>query len=198
MLRNPFSSRSLTCISLGMLTLVAGTLVLMPTAAQADEGMPFKGTFAVQAELVTKVTSCAPGDKNCSACLSNIGFYAEALGIGETSRGTMFLEVQKCFYPNRGSFGTYVGIFTMTAPNGKDSITGTYSGQNDNAGDAYGFGPFSGELTITGGTGKFDDAHGSARFNAAGGPFTAGPIPDSSMVMAFYSVQGKLGVRDVD
>jgi hypothetical protein len=49
-----------------------------------------------------------------------------------------------------GSFGTHLGTSTMTAPNGKHSLTGSYSGQNDNAGDAYNFGPFSGELTITG------------------------------------------------
>jgi hypothetical protein len=44
----------------------------------------------------------------------------------------------------------------MTAPNGKDSVTGTYSGQGDNAGDFYGFGPFSGELAVTGGTANLE------------------------------------------
>jgi hypothetical protein len=86
----------------------------------------------------------------------------------------------------------------MTAPNGKDSVSGTYSGQNDNAGDPYGFGPFSGELTITKGTGKFADAHGSASFSAVGGPLTAGPAPNTNALMAFYSVHGNLELRRGD
>jgi hypothetical protein len=77
-------------------------------------------------------------------------------------------------------------------------LTWAYSGQNDNAGDFYGFGPFSGKLTITGGTGKFDGAQGSASFTAASGPASPGPSPNSLVAMAFYSVQGKLELRDCD
>ena len=55
------------------------------------------------------------------------------------------------FSPAGGSFGTYAGTFTMTAPNRKDFVTGTYLGKNDSSGDFYGFVPFSGVLTITGG-----------------------------------------------
>ncbi len=87
-----------------------------------------------------------------------------AQGIANTSRGPLFVEVLKCFNPAGGSFGTYAGTLTTTAPNGKDSLTWAYSGKNDNGGDFYTFGPFSGTLTITGGTGKFVNAHGSARF----------------------------------
>jgi hypothetical protein len=116
----------------------------------------------------------------------------EAQGVGDTSQGTLFLEVLKCFNPAGGEFGTYAGVFTMTAPNGKDSMTGTYSGQNDNGGDAYGFGPFSGELTITSGTGKFANSGGSVRFTSVAGPVTAGPSLNSLVAMAFYSLQGNL------
>ncbi|MHB8500508.1 MAG: hypothetical protein ACYDHE_06110 [Candidatus Acidiferrales bacterium] len=59
-------------------------------------------------------------------------------------------------------------------------MTGNYSGKNGNAGDAYDFGPFSGKLTITRGTGKFDGAQGSASFTAVTSPNK----------MAFYSVEG--------
>jgi hypothetical protein len=150
--------------------------------------------------LLTTLAACVPGDTACVECVNNPGVYIEAQGIGNTSKGTLFLEVLKCFDPASGSFGTYAGTFTMTASNGKDSITGTYSGQNDNAGDPYGFAPFSGELTITAGTGKFDRAHGSAHFTAVGGPFAAGPLPfpgaapisNAALLMAFYSVQGGL------
>jgi hypothetical protein len=192
MLHNPVSKRSVMSISLGLLALAAMTLALMPRAAHADEGVPFKGALTVQFELITTIGGCAPGDSNCSTCINNSSVYVEAQGVGDTSLGTMLVEVLKCFNPTAGSFGTYAGTLTTTASNGKDSLTWAYSGQNDNAGDFYGFGPFSGKLTITGGTGKFDGAQGSASFTAAGGPSTAGPSPNSLVGMAFYSVHGKL------
>ena len=116
----------------------------------------------------------------------------------------MLVEVLKCFNPTAGAgFGIYAGTLTTTAPNGKDSLTWAYSGQNDNAGDFYGFGPFSGKLTITGGTGKFDGAQGSASFTAVSGPstataFPAPPSPFSMAGMAFYSVEGTLSLQNAD
>ena len=44
------------------LALAAMTLALMPRAAQAEEEAPFKGAFTVQAELITTIGGCAPGD----------------------------------------------------------------------------------------------------------------------------------------
>ena len=95
-------------------------------------------------------------------------------------------------------FGSYAGTLTTTAPNKKDSLTWAYIGQNDNGGDFYGFGPFSGTLTITGGTGKFANAHGRATFTAASSPsFTAtifpGPASPFSLAgTAFYVIQGTI------
>jgi len=164
MLQNSVSRRSLILISLSLLVLAAMTIVLAPKGAQANEGGPIMGNFTVAFAFITNSNACG-----------------EAQGIGGTSnQGTLFLEVQKCLNPAGGLFGTYAGTFTMTAPNGKDSLTGMYSGKNDNAGDAYGFGPFSGKITITGGTGKFEGAQGSARFTAVASPNN----------MAFYSVEG--------
>jgi hypothetical protein len=73
----------------------------------------------------------------------------------------------------------------MTAPNGKDSLSGIYTGKNTSGGDVYGFLPFSGELKITGGTGRFDNARGHARFTALSGPNGT----------AFYAVDGELSSR---
>jgi|HubBroStandDraft_2_1064218.scaffolds.fasta_scaffold03065_5 hypothetical protein len=196
MLRNSVSGRNLIIISLVLLVLAA-PFAAMPRAAQAEE-VPFKGTFTVQPELLTVTANCAPGDTNCTACITNSGIYIDAQGIGDTSVGTLYFEILKCFYPARGSFGTFVGTFTMSAPNGKDSIKGTYTGGGDSAGDAYGFGPFSGELTITGGNGKFDGAKGSASFTAVAGPNAPGPNPNSNVGMAFYSVKGMLELRGDD
>jgi hypothetical protein len=198
MSRNSISKRSVVAISLGLLALTAIAVAPRPGAAHAKEEAPFKGTFTVQAELITTIGGCAPGDSNCSTCLNNSSIYVEAQGIGDTSLGALFGEVLKCFNPAAGSFGTYSGTLTMTAPNGKDSLTWAYSGQNYNAGDFYRFGPFSGKLAITGGTGKFADAQGSASFTATAGPATAGPSPNTLLLMAFYSVQGKLGLPGND
>jgi hypothetical protein len=198
MSRNRVSKRIVISIYWGLLALAAMTLALMPRAAQAEEEAPFKGAFTVQAELITTIGGCAPGDTNCSTCINNSSVYIEAQGIGDTSMGRLFFEVQKCFNPAGGSFGTYAGTFTMTAPNRKDFVTGTYLGKNDSSGDFYGFVPFSGVLTITGGTGKFDVGHGSASFTAVAGPAAPGPSATNYMLTAFYSVQGKLGLRGDD
>jgi hypothetical protein len=198
MLRNPVLKRKLSFISLGLLLgLAVITVALRPKAAQADEGVPFSGTFTVQF-VASQI--CAPGDMNCAACTTSNSFYVEAQGIGNTSLGTLFVEVLKCFDPNGfGGLGSYAGTLTTTAPNGKDSVTWAYSGQNTTLADFYGFGPFDGTLTITGGTGKFEGAHGRASFTAASGPtFTAGPSPIQYAGTAFYSVQGTIAQRDHD
>jgi hypothetical protein len=198
MLRSPVSKRNVISGCLLLLALAALTVVLKPRSAKANEEAPFKGTLTVQVEGISAIGGCAPGDVNCTTCLGNSSFYIEAQGIGDTSLGTMFGEVLKCFNPTAGSFGTYAGTLTTTAPNGKDFLTWAYSGQNDNAGDSYGFGPFSGVLTVTGGTGKFDGASGSATFTAASGPSSPGPSANSVVGMAFYSIQGNLALRDND
>ena len=204
MLRNPVSKRNLSLISLVLLIALAGmAIALRPRAAQADEGVPFRGTLSVQ---FVGTQMCAIGDTNCITCVNNSSFYVEAQGIANTSLGPLFVEVLKCFNPVGGpkQFGTYAGTLTTTAPNRKDSLTWAYSGKNDDGGDFYTFGPFSGTLTITGGTGKFVNAHGSAAFTAASGPsFTAtafpGPASPFSLAgMAFYSVEGTVLLQNAD
>jgi len=204
MSRNQVSKRNLTFISLGLLiALVVMTVALRPRAAQADEGVPFRGTLSVQ---YTGSQVCASGDTNCTSCVASSSFYVEAQGIANTSLGPLFVEVLKCYNPVGGpqQLGTYAGTLTTTAPNKKDSLTWAYSGQNDNGGDFYTFGPFSGTLTITGGTGKFANAHGSAAFTAASGPsftataFPGPPSPFSMAGMAFYSVEGTVLLQDAD
>jgi hypothetical protein len=90
------------------------------------------------------------------------------------------------------------GTLSTTAPNGNDSLTWAYSGKNDNARDYYGFGHFSGNLTIKSGVGKFAGAHGSATFTAASGPsiaaleYWAPASPFLFQGMAFYYIQGTI------
>ena len=197
MLRNLVSMRNAISISLVLVALAAMALAPMPRPAQADENVPINGTFTVQAEIITAISACAIGDTSCIVCISYpSAYYVEARGIGDTSLGTVFVEVLKCGNPptSAAPFGSYSGALTTTAPNGKDSVAWAYSGQNDNAGDAYGFGPFSGKLTITGGTGKFEGAQGSASFTATSGPFGPGSSANTGLVMAFYSFHGNLAL----
>jgi hypothetical protein len=188
MLRNPVSKRNFILISFGVLVLAAVTIALAPKRAMADEGPAIKGNFTVSIAFIQNSSACGVGD-NCIACVTSDPprFYIEAQGIGETSRlGTLFLKIQKCANPAASEFGSYEGTFTLTAPNGKDSLTGIYTGKNTSGGDAYGFGPFSGEWNITGGTGKFDGAQGHAKFTAI----------FSGNGTAFYAVEGHVSSRN--
>ncbi len=165
------------------------TITLAPKRAVADEGTVLKGNFTVSIAFIQNASACGVGD-NCIACVTSDPprFYIHAEGIGETGKqGTLFLKIEKRLDFTKGEFGRYEGVFTMTAPNGKDSLTGIYTGKNTSAGNIYNFGPFSGDLNITGGTGRFDDAMGRAHFTA---------ISDGATATAFYAVEGHLSSRD--
>jgi hypothetical protein len=189
--RKPVLKTRLSLNSLGLLLVLALLAFAVPRrSARADGGSPFKATLPVQ---FIGSQLCAPGDGSCLACTGRGGFFIEAQGLADTSLGPLFAQVLKCFDPNGAPFGTYAGTLTTTAPNGTDSLSWAYAGKNDNGGDFYGFQPFSGTLTITGGTGNFAGAHGSASFTAAGPPtFTAGPSPIQVAGTAFYYVTGQL------
>jgi hypothetical protein len=197
MLRKPFTKGRVISISLVLLALAAVTLALRPRAAQAEEKEPFMGTQTVQAEVIATIGGCGIGDTQCIECIGQHpgAVFVEAQGFGGSSLGTLFSKVLKCATQDP-PFGSYFGTLTTTAPNGKDSITWDYTGKNDTAGDAYQFQPFSGLLTVKGGTGKFAGAQGSATFTANSGPGTPGPTPNSFVAMAFYSLEGQLGFPD--
>jgi hypothetical protein len=189
MLRHSASRKNLALICVALLFLAAMTAVLGPKGAFADEGVPIKGNFTVTFTIVQNVSDCGTGD-GCIMCLASNHFYIEAQGVGDTAKqGSLFFEVQKCFDPTASTFASYKGIFTMTSPNGKDSLTGTYTGKNTGGGDAYGFGRFSGDLKITDGTGKFCDARGHAQFTAVGSGVAAHGT-------AYYAVDGTVSSRD--
>jgi hypothetical protein len=177
-----------------LLLIVGMSCALMANQARAGESENFSAAFSAQATLVTDGTTCATDD--CNICFSNSAWYAEAYGISATSFGTMFIRVRKCLFFDT-AFGRYAGSFSMASPNGKDSVSGTYAGQNDANGDGYGFNPFSGVLTITAGTGKFSHSHGNLAFSAQAGPaapFSTGPgtFNDNFVLNAYYAIYGKI------
>jgi hypothetical protein len=141
-------------------------------------------------------------------CVQTGSFFVEAQGIAQTTSGPLFAKVLKCFNPNSSKFGGYAGTLTLSVtppvtppsviPPPKDVLTLTYSGRNDDAGDFYGFGPFSGELTVESGAGKFQGAQGTITFTASSGPsvaaaeFGAAPSPFVWTGNAFYLLQGTI------
>jgi hypothetical protein len=187
---NPVPKKNLILISLSLLALAAMIVAFAPNTTLADEGVPIKGTFTVAFVFITSSGACGAGDAACMVCTNPpspglSGSFIEAQGIGDTSRlGALFFEVRKCL---DSTFTNNSGAFTLTAPNGKDSLTGTYTGAIG-TGDAEGFQPFSGKLTFTEGTGRFLDARGSANLTGVASPNN----------MAFFSVDGKLEFRDGD
>ena len=78
MLRNGVSKRNCIFICLSTLALLVPPVAFTPRSARGDGGATFKGTFTVQAELLTTITTCAPGDANCSACFNSSGVDVEA------------------------------------------------------------------------------------------------------------------------
>jgi hypothetical protein len=118
----------------------------------------------------------------------------------------LFAKVLKCFNPAKGKYGSYAGTMTLSVtppvtspsliPPPKDILTLTYSGQNDDGGDFYGFQPFSGSLTPVknGSSGKFQGAQGAITFIAQSGPaFATSGANFGFTGNAFYSLQGTIG-----
>jgi hypothetical protein len=118
MLRNPVSKRSVISLSLGLLALAAlaaMNLALMPRAAQAYGGVPFKGTFTVAA-------SVAPNTGGVTYCNGTAHALAvEAHGVGYSTLGALSLSLQKTIDVP----GDMHGCLILTAPNG-DTLSAIY------------------------------------------------------------------------
>jgi hypothetical protein len=185
----------------------AAAIALMPKAVWADDQGAFQGTLTAQ---FTGSQQCAAGDSTCNSCVSQTGaFFVDAQGIAQTTLGPLFAKVLKCFNPNSTKFGGYAGTLTLSVtppvtqpsliPPPTDILTLTYSGQNTDAGDFYGFEPFKGKLTVVSGAGKFQGAQGTLTFIAQSGPsFVATELggsagnPVAFAGNAFYLLQGTI------
>ena len=185
MLPIPVPKKNLFLISLSLLVLAAMIVAFAPNTTLADEGVPIKGTFTVAFVFIESSDACGASDTACMVCTNppSSGSFIEAQGIGDTSRlGALFFEARKCL---DSTFTNPSGTLTLTAPNGKDSLTATYTGAIGTA-DAESFQPFSAKLTFTEGTGRFLDARGSANLTGVASPNN----------VAFFSIDGKLEFRD--
>jgi hypothetical protein len=160
------STRKPILISLRLLALAAMTLTFMHSAALAEDGMPVEGILAV----------------NFTSSPTSPGIIAiSANGIGNlTNVGNLSFQLQKTL-DTTGKVPLFSGTFTITAVNG-DTLTGTYAAVSA-APDAGGFGTFSGQITVTGGTGRFQSASGIVPFSA---------IANGGLGQAAYSFKGFL------
>jgi hypothetical protein len=194
MLRNAISKSSGISISLGLLALAALAaimpLALMPRAAQAYGGVPFKGTFSVAAS----VTPNTGGVTYCNGTAHALA--VEAHGVGYSTLGALSLSLQKTIDVP----GDMHGCLILTAPNG-DTLNAIYDGTED-APNANNFiVSATGTLTFTEGTGRFRNASGSAHFTADFStiyPVSSflGGTTAPAQVMAFYSVEGTVLLHD--
>ena len=147
-----------------VLTVVAFTLLQAHQTAMAADGVPVEGMFAM----------------NFQGGPSGPGTYDFTVnGIGVLSSvGNSTIQVQKTL-DITGKVPIYSGTFTITALNG-DTLTGTYRAVPAPI-DSGGFSPFSGVLTVTGGTGRFQGASGTVSFNA---------LSNAGTSQAVYSMKG--------
>jgi hypothetical protein len=135
--------------ALRLLALAAMTLLFTYGSALADDGVPVEGILAVN--FTSSPT--APGI-----------FAISANGVGRlTNVGNLSFQLQKTL-DTTVKVPAYSGTFTITAANG-DTLTGTYSAVSAPP-EAGGYGTFSGQITVTGGTGRFQSASGIIPFSA--------------------------------
>jgi hypothetical protein len=149
-----------------LIALAAMTFAFTHSAALADDGVPVEGILAV----------------NFTSSQTSPGIIAiSANGVGRlTNVGNLSFQLQKTL-DLTGKVPTYSGTFTITAANG-DTLTGTYSAVTGPP-DAAGYGTFSGQLAVTGGTGRFQSASGIIPFSA---------MANSGAGQAAYSLTGSL------
>ncbi len=192
MLRNSVSRRNLILISMGLLVLISMAVVLAPRGALAEEGVPFKGTFTTAASVIQNTDNVT----YCEGPL--LGLAVEAHGAGYSTLGPLSFSLQKTIDFSKPAMH---GCLILTAPNG-DTLSATYDG-TETAPNTNNFNTGSGTLAITGGTGRFRNARGSAQFTAV----FSGTYPASSFiggtgapfqVMAFYSIEGTVCLQDAD
>jgi hypothetical protein len=149
-------------------TLAAITLALGLRVSRAADGTPVEGVLAVNITF-------APSSPGMTAISAN--------GIGNlTNVGNFSFQLQKTL-DTTGKVPTFSGTFTITAEGG-DTLTGTYAGVTSGP-DSNGFGTFSGQLTVTAGTGRFLNASGFI-------PFSAYAYSNAGMGQAVYLFKGTL------
>ena len=162
-----------------LLALVALSVMcaaLIPATTLAENGLLI-GSFTVS------YTAGNPGHP--TGCDPSNSVYVEARGIGNSTGalGTAILTIAKCWnYVD----GTYAGSFTLSSPDGRDTVTGTYAGSDDAYAGPFTafFFPFHGVLTVTAGTGKFKGASGSLNFTAVAA------VSDAASGIAYYAIEG--------
>jgi hypothetical protein len=119
----------------------------------------------------------------------------QAHGSGSTSLGAFSCALNKFVSIPGGA----QGCATLTAVNG-DTLVATYAGNCSAPSTTDYFAPCAGTLTITGGTGRFQEASGTVNFTLEyvaqypGPSFTGGPPKPLLYISALYTLQGTLSI----
>jgi hypothetical protein len=122
-------------------------------SASANTQVPMRGTYEATGSFTTPPAGCA-------------GFYSTFEGGGrETHVGAYGITNDICTLAVDATHSTFSGGFTKVTASG-ERLFGTYTGtttltQAPGAGQPVGIFAILGELTFTGGTGRFDGASGS-------------------------------------
>jgi hypothetical protein len=133
---------------LGFCALAAMTLTFTHSAALADDGMPIEGPLGVSFTASPTSPGIFDFSANGMGNLSNVGYVS--------------FQLQKTI-DFTGKIPTMVGTYTITAENG-DTLTGTLAGTIGVPGST-GYNTFSGQITVTAGTGRFQSASGIVSFS---------------------------------
>jgi hypothetical protein len=152
--------------ALRLVALAAMTLTLNHSIALADDGMPIEGFLAAS------FTQSQPSPGIVDILANGVGKL--------TNVGNVSFQVHKTIDRN-ATVPVFSGTFTITAENG-DTLTGTYTAVTSGP-DSGGFGIVTGQLTVTGGTGRFQSASGFV-------PFTS--VANGGPGLAAYSFKGVL------
>ena len=129
----------------GILALLVLPALALPMQATAKDRLPLKGSESGTFRLLGP---CETG-----------GMILEVTGTGNSTRlGSYSARYRECLDPETGAV-TH-GTFTLTAADG-DELFGTYSGQSAPTGEP-GVVTYDDPGVITGGTGRFEGASGTA------------------------------------
>jgi hypothetical protein len=128
---------------------------LMPLIALAQPGLPLQGSFSISAEASPNTT----GASFCGGAPTN-QIVAQGYGTGFSTLGAFTFTLHKTL---NLSTGEYRGCVVLTATDG-DTLEATYDlVQPSSTSD---FNTARGNLTITGGTGRFSGATGTLKTTA--------------------------------
>jgi hypothetical protein len=159
-------------IFLRKIALSVAPLAIVALAATSNNAVAGLKNLNLAVSLETKEFITLPNQPNGVACPAGVPVAGITSGVGTITiksgktlySGPVFINATDCAIPGATSFQFLNGNMTLTLTNStRDTMTATYSGSFlQSAPDSTTYNINSGSLAITGGTGVFDGASGTA------------------------------------